>query len=421
MEYISAHNAAYVDMVDALLREHVGNDSCQIDWGLMTQRNYAFEISAAKVMQTPEYLVDMGFADLVVYSKDHFLSTMKETYDNGGVRHGHNQTRWDLLSLPHMIDRPVAILTDDDRGQSGTKSDCLTILSYGRDDKGDPVFRKTIIAPNDVFRDITGSERAACILTYLNIQQNEFENNLNRAASGHREILYFDSDLFASIDDALRPKGFDSWQSTSTDNVYKYLSKPSAERVAKLERDGRMIANIAYVELERYAEKIRYVQDNQNIKHEPFRKAIDCIESMDPSLAELMQARGIFIDVCNTVRNPSLREAAMNRMESQFARTYLNVIRDINPDDIATEFVEYWSQDGMIMTEEELEHIWDEVQLMCDSYKIDFYQTKNTNEDILEAQSKNKDFVTKLNDVLADKVFELEEEISEKYQFSYAE
>lgn len=416
MKYINANSATYQEMVEALHLEHIGDHNCQIDWGVITQDKKAYEASAVKVMQTPSYLVDMGFADMIVYAKEHFLTTMKEKYDNGGVRHGHDQTKTDLLDLPAMLWRPIAILTDDDRDEIGAKSDRVTILSYGTSDAGKPIFRKTIMAPSDAYRDLSGVAKAACILTYLNISPNEFRGNLERAMGGHRNVLYFDAKAFAEIAPSLRPSGFDNWQSVSVDHIEKYLSPPSDLRRTQIERDARRVANIAYTELERYAENIAYVQDGKNTMHGPLRDAIKTIESMDSSVEDLLRARCVFLQVCDSVRSSVLINAAIARMEPQFARSYLEAIDGLKPENILPKEVLDWDV-RLIQSEQDIDRMWETLDTICKAHTIEFSEKAIASDGfVAEAAEANKELVASLNDFMADRIFEIEERYEEQSQ-----
>ena len=186
---------------------------------LIARPNFQFkynqkQASSVFVGETPVLLQKLGFAPNLVYHTDHFMAHMQPSLnEEHGTEHGHNGTAQEMLQLPKLLGRPLAIIPmevmDPTHSDSKDYKSLGALLTVQNGDKTE--YRLAVMQPTDAYDGcVRGFEKGAIqepndllatkILSYYQIPEKRLSTFLDRAMQNNcQNLLYFDKRQYDSI------------------------------------------------------------------------------------------------------------------------------------------------------------------------------------------------------------------------------
>jgi hypothetical protein len=400
-------------MAEAVAREFYGDMSCPIQWGTFIHNGRTFESDSVYVGKMPEKLVEIGFGENAIYDKKHFCNSMYDLDGTpNGKLHGHGMDKEDMLSLPRMLRNPVAIVSAD-MSDKNPKDYALSFICADKKD-GEQVYRRVVVQPRDYNKGVLDQYKASKVITFYNIEKNQFDGILQQVLDGKRSLVYFDPYQFHSINSQDRFASFESMGAYSTQIAGHYRTLDNLAR--SMANYQRTVGAAAYVELERYAEGIQF--DYRQTFYTPFRDAVRTIESMEASIDELAEAREIINRACDLVKDSEIEKKVLGRIEVPYAMAYLNAMGQEEMSRKIDEAVQTISN-LQINTENDIANMYDVIDRLEKVFSLNFSENSlERNQYVQEAEQLNKAFVQELKLRLGDKAMEKEDLFYEQSEFT---
>lgn len=324
MDKVHSDLSTYEEFVNALADNHAHFDSFIIRDKEVLSPKY--------VCDTPEILTDLGFADKVVYHAQHLKDHMHPR--DMEHEHGHSGTKEELLALPELLKRPIAIITDKDRPSTEGKTyRALTMLAVQREAVGEEKYYLIGIQPRDDCIGALDQYQAAKITTFLSIGAEEFHERLNVALANYQKpgsaatlnenlqhsLLYFDERQKGFLDPEFAVMGLYTQKSMSK-CVLPYVSNITNHSADAAEMKKR-IKDAVYLELEReFENKI----DSQRTRFPLLSSAFEVLnDRSNSSLDEVSKARFIVNKTCSKSKDP-IAQKAVQKADHRFAEVYMS-------------------------------------------------------------------------------------------------
>lgn len=409
MPRIFSETATYEEMVIANAQEKESGVYDQIEWANFTYGNSFFSSSAMKVGKTPDKLVQMGFRDKMIYDKTHFENSM---YSSEERKHGHNSTVDDLLSLPRMLENPLAIIkiVSDDETKS---KEMLCLLCTDKNSNGDTVYRRAFIRPYDFYNGVTEQYEASKVITFHNMDNDvRFFKKLEDAYN-RNEILYFDPVQYRQLPVEKQTNEFLGLGP---------ISKPICGEVrvgdfiTKQKRDWTVkVGRTASVEIERVGQGKFIFSDSE---YKPLLSAIKTLESNTVSINDLLNAREMIKRTCIISRDKEAVIALLSKTDIMFAKQYVKLMDEQTQNAIINGAANIISQID-VKNDDDVEYMYNAIDKATEesptlkNLGVAFTEHVASNPHILAAQkasaSLDKGLIGRLSDIANQKLDRMEE------------
>ena len=414
---IHSELSSYEDIIQALenerricageIIEEEMKDYPIVYWDTFSYKGEEVYPSSVYVGELPRKLVDIGFAQDLVYDLSHIRAHMK----TDDVEHGHNGTIDDLRKLPHMISNPVCIISSDPKRDKENKNyQPLIMLSVDREWTKDPltnapneaqVYRMAIVHPDSTYKGLVNQcPDATKVQTYYKITKQKFnwliDNGFDREA-----VVYFDNEQYMTIKPSERREELETLDSFSEEIFGKYGKIP--------QKDEKFAAFVAKKEWAYRAEINKYLAGITHETQTGFPLLQESIRTIGRSsnLDDVMQANGV-LRKCWWKYRDSDAKCAKEKLEVNYAKAIARSVPK-SKEKLFTHMKQSISQTPVI-SDSDLDDLYNDVQELVDAYDIHFKDDlKNKYPIIEQAEFIVDDFVKEMANVLGDAVYDLGE------------
>jgi hypothetical protein len=233
MALIRSEISTYRDIVLAIDREIHGHGQKEITWDSFTDLDRRYCPHSVVIGRASDTLKQMGFMPTFTYDKEHLQNAMFP--EDGIAPHSHGLTVEELLMLPKLLVKPVAIVSeraDKTYAPGEEEYKALHFIFAVKNDDGQQYYR-AIVQPQAHHNGLVVSGYASKVITFHKMESAKFDHIMSDVLDGKRQLLYFDSHRYLRINSQTKPAELCNYASCFLPIKGHFSQDPNLRRVAQ--------------------------------------------------------------------------------------------------------------------------------------------------------------------------------------------
>jgi hypothetical protein len=319
MALIKSEISKYKDIVLALDREMHNHGQKEISWDYFTHMDRSYNPHSVVIGKSSEELKQMGFMPTFTYDKEHLQNAM---FPEGGLApHAHGLSVDELLKLHHMLNNPVAIVTERDNkifaGEEEYKP--LQFILASRDDEGNQKYYRAMVDPQSHHNGMLAFGFVSKVITFHQIDEMKLYRIMDDVLTGNRRMLYFDNQKYLDLDSTLKPVELNNYESRALPIRGHFTQNPNLRKIAQ----GHQIAlqTAATAEMNK-------LFIGRGVRGEAFPLLTSSMNALErgTSLDRVKSAYGTVYKITKLSTDRALRLRTQEMADKSFARSYLRLM-----------------------------------------------------------------------------------------------